>query len=74
MLSHKPRILFIDDDFDTCTLLAMFFERKGFGVRMAASADQAFALMREVGFDLYVVDSRLPDVSGFDLCRFIRGI
>jgi DNA-binding response OmpR family regulator len=36
------------------------------------TALQAISSIQTERFDLYLLDSRLPDVDGFDLCRQIR--
>ena len=40
--------------------------------KAVGSAVQAISSIQTERFDLYVLDSRLPDVDGFDLCRRIR--
>ncbi len=46
--------------------------RHGFRVRVATSGEEALRLARELLPDCAVIDLRLPDMSGWDLCREIR--
>jgi DNA-binding response OmpR family regulator len=36
------------------------------------TAAQALSLMQEERFDLFLLDARLPDLDGFELCRRMR--
>jgi DNA-binding response OmpR family regulator len=38
------------------------------------SGDQALSLIQKERFDLYLLDSRLPDLDGFELCRRMRDL
>jgi len=40
--------------------------------KAVGTAAQAIASTQTERFDLYLLDSRLPDLDGFDLCRRIR--
>lgn len=40
--------------------------------KAVGTAVQAMSSIQTEHFDLYLLDSRLPDVDGFDLCRRIR--
>jgi DNA-binding response OmpR family regulator len=40
--------------------------------KAVGTAAQALSSIRAEPFDLYLLDSRLPDVDGFELCRRIR--
>ncbi len=71
MLSKK-RILCIDDDADTCFMLSHLLGREGYELKTAATASAAVALARTGSFDLYLLDNRLPDSTGLELCRELR--
>lgn len=40
--------------------------------RAVATAKEALSLIQAECFDLYLLDARLPDLSGFELCRRMR--
>jgi len=42
--------------------------------KAVGTAAQAISSTQTERFDLYVVDSQLPDLDGFDLCRRIRDV
>lgn len=47
-------------------------QEEGFHVLWARNGHDALAQMNEASPDLIVLDIRLPDVSGFDVCRELR--
>jgi DNA-binding response OmpR family regulator len=47
-------------------------DKAGFVVRVATTGEDALRLARETLPDCAVIDLRLPDMSGWDLCREIR--
>jgi DNA-binding response OmpR family regulator len=42
--------------------------------KAVGTAAQAISSIQTERFDLYLLDSRLPDLDGFDLCRRIRDV
>jgi DNA-binding response OmpR family regulator len=68
----KGRILCTEDDSDTRELIVLVLDSQGFAVTCAESADQAIELARTRGFDLYLVDNRMPDLSGTELTEKLR--
>lgn len=70
--SPKKRILCVEDDRDTCDLLAILFSE--YEVVFARSLHEAFSLLDGQHFDLYVLDNWLPDGSGIDICRRIHSL
>jgi CheY-like chemotaxis protein len=69
MQPSKCRILCVDDHEDTSYMLTHLLKNSSYEVVTAASIDNALRLIRSEPFDLYVLDKRLPDGSGLDLCR-----
>jgi DNA-binding response OmpR family regulator len=68
----KARILHVDDQQDTRLMIAALLNECGYGVVTAGSVAEALDLAKAIAFDLYVLDVRLPDGSGIDLCRKLR--
>lgn len=66
-------ILVVDDDSDLCELLIEFFGQHGFAVRTAAWGDEALKIADAEPLSLIIIDIHLPDISGYDLCRHLRG-
>ena len=65
-------LLFIEDD-DTIRLaLRLALEDEGYAVREAANGAEGLAEFSQHEADLVLLDLRLPDMSGFDVCRSLR--
>ena len=72
MPPHSRRVLCVDDDEDTCTMLCGLLGLIDCQVVTAATAGEALALIARSRFDLYLLDNWLPGGSGVELCREIR--
>ena len=73
MTKPIPSILLVDDDPPFRTVLAGELERLGFHVETADNGAQALAHANESGPDVMLLDLRLPDMSGLDVLKAIRG-
>jgi len=69
MSSVKCRILYVDDHEDTSFMLTHLLGQSDYEVVTAPSMNSALELIKEEKFDLYLLDKRLPDGSGLELCR-----
>lgn len=65
-------VLFIEDDRAIRTALRLALEDEGYEVREAADGRSGLAALSSGGVDVVLLDLRLPDLSGFDVCREIR--
>jgi CheY-like chemotaxis protein len=65
-------ILVIDDSTVISSLLDDFLTEKGFRVSLAATAEEAYAKIKEKVPDLIVLDLVLPDVHGLQFCRLLK--
>jgi DNA-binding response OmpR family regulator len=68
----KHRILYIEDHEDTRELVTLVLSQKDFDVMSDRTIENGIRLAAENDFDLYLLDSWLPDGSGLDLCKKIR--
>ena len=68
----KARILHVDDHQDTRLMMAALLQDCGYGVLTAGSVAEGFDLAKEIDFDLYILDVRLPDGTGVELCQKLR--
>jgi two-component system response regulator RegX3 len=68
MSKPKCRILCVDDHFDTSEMLQVLLSDSDYEVQTAGSIEEACKLAERTEFDLYVLDKRLPDGTGLDLC------
>ena len=67
-----PRVLYIEDHEDTRELVTLVLEQRSYEVVTGTTIQSGVALAGSQHFDLYLLDSWLPDGSGLDLCRQIR--
>jgi DNA-binding response OmpR family regulator len=72
MSLSKNCILYIEDHEDTRDLITLVLERQNYDVATTGTVASGLTLARSQHFDLYLLDSRLPDGSGLDFCRTLR--
>ena len=65
-------LLFIEDDDGIRLALSLALEDEGYSVREAANGSDGLAAFERGGIDLVLLDLRLPDMSGFEVCRALR--
>lgn len=70
--NKSPRVLYIEDHEDTRELVTLLLNQRSFEVVTGNTIATGIALATAQKFDLYLLDSWLPDGSGLDLCRRIR--
>lgn len=68
-LPPRKRILIVDDDPGQAETLAYRLAQQGFEPIMAATGKRALSLARSEQPALAILDIRLPDANGLDLCR-----
>jgi DNA-binding response OmpR family regulator len=69
-----PRILCIEDDPVTCEMLTVSLGMSGYEVVSAHTAAEGLDKTLRDEFDILLLDNRLPDQSGIELCKQIREI
>ncbi len=65
-------LLFIEDDDGIRIALRLALEDEGYTVHEAANGADGLEQFAEHDVDLVLLDLRLPDMSGFDVCRALR--
>jgi PleD family two-component response regulator len=65
-------ILIVEDERDTADMLAAYFEAQGFEVMHAAWGNDAIKMTADKVPDLVLLDIRLPDIDGYEVCRQLR--
>jgi DNA-binding response OmpR family regulator len=68
----SPRVLYIEDHEDTRELVTLVLKQRSYEVVTGSTIKTGVALAGSQQFDLYLLDSWLPDGSGLDLCKQIR--
>ena len=68
------RVLVVEDDLINQELLKVLLERSGLRVDVAGTGSQALLAARSVGYELILMDLRMPVMDGFDATREIRAL
>ena len=70
----KPgcRVLCVDDHLDTSEMLQMLLSEEDYEVHTAATMEEACRMAMKSEYDLYVLDKRLPDGTGVELCETLQ--
>jgi DNA-binding response OmpR family regulator len=66
------RLLFIEDDDDIRLVLRLALEDEGYVVTEARDGRSGLVAFEREEPDLVLLDLRLPDIQGFEVCRTIR--
>ncbi|HVG21004.1 MAG TPA: response regulator [Blastocatellia bacterium] len=72
MNSIKPHILIVEDDEDTRFVYSVLLQMEGYCVTHVGTIADAMSRVLSTGYDLIIMDVRLPDGDGIELCRKIR--
>jgi DNA-binding response OmpR family regulator len=67
-----PKVLVVEDDFDTLHPLSELLKLKGYAVYTAGDVDHGLRLAREKRPDLIIADIALPGTSGLGLISGVR--
>ncbi len=65
-------VLIVDDNVDSCDLVAFSFENEGHLVTTANDGKEGLELALERSFDVAIVDIGLPSLDGYQIARQIR--
>lgn len=68
----RLRVLYVDDDEDSRAMLTTLLRLAFIEAKAVGTGAQALSSIQKERFDLYLLDARLPDVDGFELCRRLR--
>lgn len=66
------RVLIVDDQESTRYLLRRYLDPRGYEVLEAATGAAALKLTETTPLDVVVLDVKLPDISGYEVCRQIK--
>lgn len=69
ILNHRPSILVVDDTADNLRLLKRLLESESCEVRVAPNGTLALQSISSSLPDLILLDVKMPDIDGFELCR-----
>ena len=70
----RLRVLCVDDDEDSRVMLTALLKLAFIEAKAVGTGAEALSSIQAEPFDLYMLDARLPDFDGFELCRRLRAI
>lgn len=70
----EKKILVVDDEENTRVLLERTISEFGYRVELACSAEDALDKIKNEEFQLIIIDLKMPEIDGVELCRQIRRI
>lgn len=72
-MARPRRVLVVEDEDNIALALDFLMEREGYDHDRVADGGAALPKIRAMRPDLVVLDVMLPGVSGYDICRDVRG-
>lgn len=73
MTKEHPLILIADDDITSRKISEAILARQGYELIHTSNGDEALACLKEVDVDVVLLDVVMPGVSGYEVCRRIKG-
>jgi len=71
--SEKVSVLVVDDDVDILETLSAALSEKGYMVETAKTGGEAIEKAKKGGFNIALLDIKLPDMSGVEVLKRLRG-
>lgn len=68
----KPKVLIIDDEQEIRELFKSFLEEEDVKISEAANGQEAFNLVSNEQFDLYVTDIFMPEMNGVEFLKILK--
>jgi DNA-binding response OmpR family regulator len=65
-------VLVVEDESSIASFVALYLKNAGYGVKTAATGNEALADVAAETLALIVLDLMLPDIDGIEVCRRIR--
>ena len=73
-MMNLTNILIVEDEKNQRTLLKRALERKDYAVQEAETGEEAITKFEQGGFDIVLLDQRLPDITGIEVLTRIKKI
>lgn len=74
MSESAKLILVVDDDAMNRKLTTMFLKKLGYESRVAQSGPEALEIVKEGGFDIILMDYRMPEMDGVETTKLLRSM
>ena len=72
--TEQVRVLYVEDNSDSFEMLRTMLGLSQIDLERAVSVSEALTRAGSERFDLYLLDTVLPDGSGISLCRTLRAV
>ncbi|PWW32706.1 MULTISPECIES: response regulator transcription factor [Paenibacillus] len=66
------RLIIVDDDAFIRELIAHHLKKEGFHIWEAENGEKALQILEEQMIDLVILDIMMPEMDGYELCRYLR--
>jgi DNA-binding response OmpR family regulator len=73
-MSHKKRLLVLEDDPDLAELIRLHLRDEGHDVTHFADGEAGLHALQRESWDALVLDLNLPGVDGLEICRQVRAM
>lgn len=70
----RPKVLVIDDDEMTLSLMQLLLQEEGYEVFSTADGPQGIAIYKQRAPDIVLLDLGLPSMNGLEVLRRLRSI
>ncbi len=71
-MHDRARVLLVEDDNALRRYVEITLQRAGYEVLPAADGLEAMKLALASSVDIVITDAMMPNLSGYELCRFLR--
>ena len=71
-MTHKPRVMIIEEDPDMIDLLTVILKRGGFEPVSGLGGQEGLRVLREQGADLILLDLMMDDMSGWHVLELVK--
>jgi PleD family two-component response regulator len=71
-VAEVPHILIVEDQANTAEMLTSYFKAQGYNVTAVNWGNDALIFVEKTVPDLIMLDIRLPDIDGYEICRRLR--
>jgi CheY-like chemotaxis protein len=73
MVQPKDKtVLIVDDDQETADFLNFTVSKEGFNTRTAGDGSQVLELIKDINFDLILLDMKMPGKTGFEVIKALQ--
>jgi len=71
-MKKKKKVLVVENGMPTVMMMVSLLTQAGFDVEAAAKGQKGMEIAQERKFDLIVLETDLPDLSGFKICAELK--